>query len=108
MANRRIDYNAIGRRVRERRQALRWTQERLAERVDVSTSFIGHIERAEKIPSVETLARICTAMDMNMDYLLFGMHRACDKEACPLYDDLSILLSNYSGGRGRLNKAHWQ
>ena len=43
-----INYIEIGKRVRELRLESRLTQEKLAEQIGVSTSFIGHIERAEK------------------------------------------------------------
>ena len=41
----RLDYRAIGRRVRELRTSSGLTQEELAEKIDVSASFVGHIER---------------------------------------------------------------
>ena len=41
-----IDYESIGRRVYRRRQELGLTQGEVARMVGVSTSFIGHIERA--------------------------------------------------------------
>ena len=100
VVNARINYIDIGKRVRERRLELRWTQERLAEEVDVSSSFIGHIERGEKIASIDTLFRLCARMDISMDYLVFGMRQACDREGCPLYDDLSRLLAGYTGKKG--------
>lgn len=51
----RLDYRAIGSRVRELRLQHKMTQEYLAELVDISPSFIGHIERGEKKPSLETI-----------------------------------------------------
>ena len=92
-----VQYAAMGQRIRQRRRELRLTQERLAERVDVSASFVGHLERAEKIPSLDTVARICHCMDMSMDYLVLGIKRSCDKEDCALYADLRSLLEQYTG-----------
>ena len=92
-----VDYGAIGKRIKSRRETLDMTQRALADIVGVSSSFIGHFERAEKVPSVETLARLCAAMDMSMDYLLFGKKRSCDQEKCELYRDLRKLLSAYTG-----------
>ncbi len=65
-----MDYVAIGERVRIRRKALGITQEKLAEMVDVSTSFIGHIERGTRKLSVETLASICKALGVSADFLM--------------------------------------
>jgi transcriptional regulator with XRE-family HTH domain len=65
-----MDYSALGKRVRIRRKALGLTQEKLAEIVDVSTSFIGHIERGTRKLSVETLYDLCKALDVSADYLM--------------------------------------
>ncbi|MBR6219495.1 MAG: helix-turn-helix transcriptional regulator, partial [Clostridia bacterium] len=52
-----MDYSVIGRRVRDRRAELGMTQSELAARIKVSASFIGHIERGEKIASLDTMMR---------------------------------------------------
>jgi transcriptional regulator with XRE-family HTH domain len=65
-----MDYSALGKRVRIRRKELRITQEKLAEMIDVSTSFIGHIERGTRKLSVETLYDLCKALDVSADYLM--------------------------------------
>lgn len=91
-----LDYRIIGKRIKERREALELTQRELAGLVGVSSSFIGHLEWAEKIPSVETLANLCVATDMSMDHLLFGTIHACDREKCELYRDLQALMAAYS------------
>ena len=46
--------------------------EQLAERLDVSTTFIGQIERAKGIPSLETLVKIANVLEISTDSLLFG------------------------------------
>lgn len=67
-----MDYVDLGRRVRKQRQALSYTQENLAERVNVSTSFIGHVERGTRKASLETLVSIANALNVSLDYLLAG------------------------------------
>ena len=49
---------------------LKLTQEALAEKVDVSTSYIGHIERGQKRCSLETLVSIADALGVTPDLLL--------------------------------------
>ena len=93
-----IDYFTMGQRIRARRRELGLTQEKLAERVDISPSFVGHLERGEKIPSLDTVARLCTAMDVSMDYLALGRRQACDKEKCELYEELKNLMNAFSQG----------
>lgn len=63
-------YVEIGRRIRRLRKRRRWTQAELAERTDISTSFLGHIERGSRKLSVETLNRIALALNCSADALL--------------------------------------
>lgn len=65
-----MDYVLLGKRVRIRRTVLELTQEGLAEKIGVSTSFIGHIERGSRKISVETLYAICKALDTSADFLI--------------------------------------
>jgi transcriptional regulator with XRE-family HTH domain len=65
-----MDYVLLGKRVRIRRTVLELTQEGLAEKIGVSTSFIGHIERGSRKLSVETLYALCKALDTSADFLL--------------------------------------
>lgn len=65
-----MDYTDLGHRIRKQRTILDWTQEALAERVGVSTSFIGHVERGTRKASLETLVSIANAMGVSIDYLL--------------------------------------
>lgn len=65
-----MDYIDLGRRVKELRRKQSLTQEALAEKLDISTSFLGHIERGTRIASLETLAKLCQALDTDPNYLL--------------------------------------
>lgn len=65
-----MDYVLLGKRVRIRRQVLELTQEELAERIGVCTSFIGHIERGTRKLSVDTLYALCKALETSADFLL--------------------------------------
>jgi len=65
-----ISYEELGKRIREERLRKKHTQESLAELIDLTPAFIGHIERAERSLSVETLYKIGIALDVSLDYLL--------------------------------------
>lgn len=65
-----MDYGKLGLRVRQQRILNRLTQEQLAEKTGVSSSFIGHIERGEKKASVETVVALCNALDISPSVLL--------------------------------------
>ena len=62
----------LGELIRERRKALRMTQEGLAERSGNSHVYIGRIERGERLPSLTVLADIATALRTNVFSLLGG------------------------------------
>ena len=65
-----MDYAKLGLRVRQQRILNRLTQEQLAEKTGVSSSFIGHIERGEKKASVETVVALCNALEISPSVLL--------------------------------------
>ena len=69
--------------------------EQLAEMVDVSCSFLGHIERGTRIASVETLARLCEALEMDMHYAVFGCSSGYNARKMALLNDLKELISKY-------------
>ena len=67
-----MNYELLGKHVREQRKLKKYTLEQLAEMLDVSTTFIGQIERAKGIPSLETLVKIANVLETSVDSLLFG------------------------------------
>ena len=67
-----MNYKLLGQSVRKYRKLKGYTLEQLAERLDVSTTFIGQIERATGKPSLETLVKIANALEVSTDTLLFG------------------------------------
>ena len=68
-----MDYRSIGKQIRAKRIELRLTQERLAERCDLSVSYMGAVERGDKIPSLETFITIANALGASSDDLLSGV-----------------------------------
>ena len=64
-----MDYIAMGKRIRRQRRWMDISQEQLAELVGVSTSFIGHIERGTRVPSLDTIWRMCKALEVSMDHI---------------------------------------
>lgn len=66
-----MDYVALGKSIRLRRQLLGLRQEDLAEKCLCSTSHIGVVEKARTIPSLETIIRIANTLDVTVDELLY-------------------------------------
>lgn len=67
-----MNYELLGKQIRKQRKYKKYTLEQLAEKLDVSTTFIGQIERAKGIPSLETLVKIANVLEISVDCLLFG------------------------------------
>ena len=67
-----MDYVDMGKRIRKQRQLIGLTQQELAERIGVSTSFVGHVERGTRKASLETLVALSNALGVGVDYLLAG------------------------------------
>lgn len=63
-------YEDFGRRVRQQRNALQITQEKLSERAGISLSFLGHIERGTRKASLDTLVKLCNALKVSPRVLL--------------------------------------
>ncbi len=66
-----MNYELLGNQIRKQRKLKKYTLEQLAEILGVSTTFIGQIERAKGIPSLETLVKIANALEVSVDSLLF-------------------------------------
>lgn len=77
-----MNYKDLGRRIRMLRQKQHMTQERLAEAIDMSSSFLGHIERGTRVASLETLVKICNVLDTNPGFLL-AASLTCDTTYTP-------------------------
>lgn len=86
-------YKLLGNRVRQERLKLNLTQEQLAEKVDLSTSYIGQIERGERNISLDTLVVICKSLGVTIDYLL---QDSTNIEEDIVYNQLYQLISNRS------------
>ena len=67
-----IDYDALGKRIANLRKKRRLTQEQMAEKTELSTNYISHIENSHSIPSLETLMKLCEVLNVTPDELLLG------------------------------------
>lgn len=72
-----MDYQDLGRRVKSIRRQMGFTQEVLAEKVGISASFLGHIERGTRVASLETLVALCNTLHVAPEYLLHNSLDSC-------------------------------
>ena len=65
----------MGERIRFARQKMELTQAELAEKIGVSVSFLGHVERGTRKVSIETLVALSEVLDMSLDVMVKGTLR---------------------------------
>ena len=82
----------VGRRIREERLKLKLTQEKLAEDVELTTAYIGQVERGERNLTLENLIKVANRLGVSVDYLLSDSIDA-DK------DTIMIQMSQLLNGR---------
>ena len=62
----------IGERLRGVREGMHMTREKFSEKIDITDSFLGQIERGERSLSAKTLKKVVKYTGISADYLLFG------------------------------------
>lgn len=65
-----MNLETIGKNIRKYRNQRKLRQDQLAEKTDLSTNYIGMVERGEKIPALETFLKIANALEVSADMLL--------------------------------------
>ena len=68
----------IGNRIRQLRVKKGLSQEKLAELSELNTSYIGQVERGEKNPSVDTVYRIASALQVDLPDLFKNLASGSD------------------------------
>ena len=62
--------DTIGKNIRKFREIKKLRQEDLAEKTDLTTNYIGMIERGKKIPSLETFINILNSLGVSAEMVL--------------------------------------
>ena len=68
---RRLDFHALGREIKRKREAKGWTQEYLAQLVDRTPRSIMYIENRGQHPSLNTFYQIVTLLDISVDQFFY-------------------------------------
>ena len=69
----------LGRRIRALRIRKRWTQQELGENADINYKFLGEIERGQQNPSFGILAKIATALNVELPEFFQFEHEISDR-----------------------------
>ena len=84
-----MDNRQIGHRIKEIRESRGYTQEQLAEKLNLSVQHVSVIERGVKSPRLDTFVRIANILEINADYLLRDvLHVSSQLTSNELYDML--------------------
>ena len=78
---REIDRREMGRRIKERRETLSITREKMAEYLDVSPQFVADVEYGNKGVSIKSLYILSQALGVTADYILAGSVYELDNES---------------------------
>lgn len=84
----------LGKRIRHLRLLHEFTQQELGEKADVSYKYIGAIERGEKNPTVDNIAKIAKALDVELYQLFIFEHEIDDSKI--LKDRIDDLIDKAS------------
>ena len=68
---RRLDFHALGREIKRKREAKCWTQEYLAQLVDRTPRSIMYFENRGQHPSLNTFYQIVTLLDISVDQFFY-------------------------------------
>lgn len=92
------DYRStIGKRIHQERLKRGWTQEELAEKIDMNPSFVGQVERGLKAASFDTLERLSQIFGMEVvDFLKKGDDKAPYREPQAIERKVVSLLKGYT------------
>ena len=89
------DMKRSGERIRQLRIQKGFTQERIAEELNIDQSFFGRIETGKKGCSVDLFIQLSTLFDVSLDYLILGRyHNALPKvmDSTQLKTDIGELI----------------
>lgn len=86
-----MDKSALGQKLRDARQQKDYTLQALAEIADISSVYLGEIERGLKMPSLNIFIKLIEALDVSADRILRD-ELTSGKEY--IYDEITQKLKN--------------
>ena len=72
------DLSGIGKRIQNRRKQLMFTQEQLADMMNVSVQMVSNLERGNKAIRIDNLINLSQILDISTDYILTGKETTDD------------------------------
>lgn len=65
--------NRFGKRIRDLRKQKGWSQEELADKVDLHRTYIGAIERGEQSVSIDKIEALAKGLRISLEELFSGL-----------------------------------
>ena len=94
-----LDYTIIGERLKKARNDKNLTQEKLAEKLDVSIAFLSRIERGNSHISLKRLNEVCNILGVTEGYILNG---ASNTSTNYLTSEFNEILSSVAPDKQKL------
>lgn len=94
-----MDYYKIGQRIRKVRKAHGLSQEELAEKVNISTTHMSHIETGNTKLSLPVLVDIAAALDVRTDDLIYDNPTA---SASTALDEIAAVLERCNAAQAKV------
>lgn len=94
-----MDYHKLGDRIREERKKLNLSQTKLSEKIGVSDTYLGAIERGEKSLTLDTLEKISKVFGVSIDYLLSDSIESTDQN---IIDQFRRIIYGQSSARKQM------
>lgn len=94
-----LDYVIIGERLKKARLSKGFTQEQLAEELDVSVAFLSRIERGNTHINLTRLSQLCSTLEISEGEILNG---TSSKSSDYMQSDFASLLQKCSPEKQKL------
>lgn len=91
-----MNRQAIGQRIKNLRENLGISQEKLSNMLEIGPKHLSNIECGQKAPSINLCIKICTLFNLSLDFLILGKldnYSSELKETSPSYNNITSLLS---------------
>lgn len=105
-----LDYSVIGERLKKARTEKGYTQEQLAEKIDVSVAFLSRVERGKAKINLNRLDQLCNLLEISEGNILNGVGSTSKNylsnefsdllKSCPpeklklIYDIAKVIINN--------------
>lgn len=88
-----IDQKSFGKKIKDARKKMDFTQFELAEKINVSQNFLGDIERGLKLPSLPKLILLSNTLKLSLDSMfLDSLNNVLEEPEEIYYTDKQLIV----------------